>query len=182
MSANLIDELIAREGDFVDHPADRGGPTRYGITEQVARAHGYTGDMRALPRDTAAAIYREQYWTTPHFDAIDAIEPTIAAELFDGGVNMGTARASMWLQRALNLLNRGASDYPDMGVDGQLGAVSRAALQSYRRARPGAEGLAVLLWMIRAFRTGRYAEIAEANPSQEVFEYGWIARQVRGST
>ena len=36
----LIDELIEREGGFVSHPADRGGPTRYGITEAVARAHG----------------------------------------------------------------------------------------------------------------------------------------------
>ena len=24
----LIDDLIAREGDYVHHPADRGGPTR----------------------------------------------------------------------------------------------------------------------------------------------------------
>lgn len=29
----LIDALIEREGGFVSHPKDRGGPTRYGITE-----------------------------------------------------------------------------------------------------------------------------------------------------
>ena len=33
-----IDELIEREGGYVCHPADRGGPTRFGITEAVARA------------------------------------------------------------------------------------------------------------------------------------------------
>jgi lysozyme family protein len=42
---DLIDALIDREGGYVNHPADRGGPTRYGITEAVARAHGYAGAM-----------------------------------------------------------------------------------------------------------------------------------------
>ena len=46
----LIGELIAREGDYVSHPADKGGPTRFGITEAVARAHGYGGPMTALPQ------------------------------------------------------------------------------------------------------------------------------------
>ncbi len=46
----LIDDLIAREGDYVHHPADRGGPTRWGITEAVARRHGYHDKMTQLPR------------------------------------------------------------------------------------------------------------------------------------
>ena len=37
----LVDGLIAREGGFVDHPADRGGATNWGITEAVARAHRF---------------------------------------------------------------------------------------------------------------------------------------------
>ena len=49
----LIDELIEREGGYVNHPADKGGPTRFGITEAVARAHGYRGAMAELPRDEA---------------------------------------------------------------------------------------------------------------------------------
>ena len=53
----LIDELIDREGGYVNHPADRGGPTCWGVTQQVARAYGYIGDMRALPRSTAVRIY-----------------------------------------------------------------------------------------------------------------------------
>ena len=42
----LIEEVIEREGGYVDHPADRGGPTRWGITEAVARRQGYMDDMR----------------------------------------------------------------------------------------------------------------------------------------
>jgi lysozyme family protein len=39
----LIEEVIGREGGYSNHPADRGGATRWGITEAVARAHGYRG-------------------------------------------------------------------------------------------------------------------------------------------
>ena len=49
----LIDAVIDCEGGYANHPADRGGPTKYGITEAVARAHGYSGAMRNLPRDEA---------------------------------------------------------------------------------------------------------------------------------
>ena len=45
--AATIDALIEREGAYSDHPADRGGPTRWGITEQVARAYGYYGSTSA---------------------------------------------------------------------------------------------------------------------------------------
>ena len=44
----LIDALIEREGGYSNHPADRGGPTKFGITEAVARAHGFSGAMREL--------------------------------------------------------------------------------------------------------------------------------------
>ena len=61
----LIEELIEREGGYVNHPNDKGGPTRFGITERVARAHGYSGAMALLPRNEAAAIYRRLYWLRP---------------------------------------------------------------------------------------------------------------------
>ena len=97
----MLDELVEREGGFVDHPADRGGATRYGITEAVARAHGYRGAMRALPRSEAVDIYRRLYWLRPRFDAVAMRAPRIAAELFDTSVNMGPAVAVTFLQRAL---------------------------------------------------------------------------------
>ena len=39
----LIDGVIGREGGYSNHPADKGGPTRWGVTEAVARANGYRG-------------------------------------------------------------------------------------------------------------------------------------------
>ena len=77
----LIDTLIAREGGFVDHPADRGGATRWGITTAVARANGYHGSIRDLPRSVAATIYASVYWRTPGFDQVAARAPDLAAEI-----------------------------------------------------------------------------------------------------
>lgn len=45
----LVDRLPEREGGYANHPADRGGPTCFGITQDVARANGYYGQMRDLP-------------------------------------------------------------------------------------------------------------------------------------
>src|SRR5687768_3546522 len=92
-NCQAIDELIGSEGGYVNHPADRGGPTRFGITEAVARSHGYGGDMRSLPRADAVTIYRRLYWLRPGFDRVAERAPKVAAELFDTAVNMGPETA-----------------------------------------------------------------------------------------
>lgn len=173
----LIDEVIRREGGYSNHPADRGGPTNWGVTEQVARAYGYKGQMRELSRETARGIYRERYWGGPKFDQVAAICPAIGNELFDTGINMGVAAAGRLLQRALNVLNRGATDYPDIGTDGAIGPMTLAALKGFM-AKRGAEGGDVLRKALDGLQCARYVEIAEGNPSQESFTYGWIANRI----
>lgn len=172
----LIDAVIDREGGFVHHPADRGGATRYGITEAVARAEGYAGDMRAFPRDMAVEIYRRLYWQRPGFDLVAQRAPALAAELFDTGINMGPGVAASFLQRALNALNRGAIDYPDITVDGRIGQRTLAALDGFLRVRPGGE--AVLITAAAALQGERYLALAEARPANEAFLYGWLANRV----
>src|SRR3546814_8908770 len=117
----LIDAVIDREGHYVNTPAERGDATCWGITEAVARAEGYAGAMRDLPRADAASIYRRLYWLRPGFDRIALRAPRIAAELFDTGVNMGTGTAAGFLQRAPTALNRAARDYPDIAVAREIG-------------------------------------------------------------
>ena len=174
---DLIDTVIDREGGYVDHPADRGGPTRYGITQGVARANGYTGDLRHLPRDTAVAIYRRLYWREPRFDRVAMSAPTIATELFDTGVNMGPPVAVGFLQRALNALNRGASDYPDIVADGVIGPRTLAALHAFLAHR-GRAGETVLLRAVEALQGERYLTLAERRPANEAFLYGWLANRI----
>lgn len=173
----LIEELIEREGGYVNHPDDKGGPTRFGITERVARAHGYAGAMALLPREEAAAIYRRLYWLRPRFDEIARRAPQVAAELFDTGANMGPAVATTFLQRALTALNRNGQDYPDLVPDGRAGPRTLAALDGFLEARGKSGGQTVLLRALEALQGERYLRLAERRPANEAFLYGWLANR-----
>ena len=173
----LIEAVIGREGAYSNHPADRGGPTRWGVTEQVARAYGYKGDMRVYPRELAIVVYREIYWRKPGFAAVAVRSPALAEELFDIGVNMGPVVAGTMFQRCLNVLNQGGAHYGDVVADGVCGPVTIAALNSYRQRR-GVEGDERLLVAVRSLRGARYIEISEQRPANEAFTYGWFGRMV----
>lgn len=173
----IIEGIVGREGGFTDNPKDKGGPTRWGITQAVARQYGYTGDMRTLPREVAKAIYLELYYVGPKFDQVYALSPRIAEELTDTGVNCGVAVAAKFLQRALNAFNREASIYPDIAVDGQLGIRSLAALRAYLEHR-GAEGEVVMLKALNCLQGERYIDLAEGRPANEEFVWGWIRTRV----
>jgi lysozyme family protein len=177
----LIDELIEREGGYVNHAADKGGPTCYGITEAVARAHGYAGPMGKLPREEAAAIYRRIYWLRPRFDEVAKRTPKVAAELFDTGVNMGPTVAATFLQRALTALNRGGRDYQDLIPDGRVGTATLAALDSFMTVRGKGRGETVLLRALEALQGERYLRLAERRPANEAFLYGWLANRIGSS-
>jgi len=173
----LIDAIIDREGGYVNHPADKGGPTCFGITEAVARAHGYAGAMRAMPRSDAVDIYLRLYWLRPRFDEVARRSGRLAEELFDTGVNMGPAVSVTFLQRALTALNRNAKDYPDLTPDGRIGQATLAALDTFLASR-GADGEVVLLRALEALQGERYLRLAERRPANEAFLYGWLANRV----
>lgn len=177
LEERLIKEVIDREGGYVNHPADRGGATCWGITQAVARQQGYRGDMRHFPQDEAAAIYRALYWVAPAFDKIAVASEKLAEELFDTGINMGTGTAAGFLQRALNALNRQARDYPDLIVDRSIGPATLRALSAFLRLR-GEAGESVLLKAVEALQGAHYRRLAETNVSQEAFLYGWLANRI----
>lgn len=174
----LVDDLIEREGGFVNNPADRGGPTCFGITEAVARAHGYGGPMSLLPRSDAETIYRRLYWTRPRFDQVATRSSRIAAELFDTGANMGPGVATTFLQRALTALNRNGQDYPDLIPDGRVGPTTLSALEAFFKVRGRERGEVVLMRALEALQGERYLRLAEKRPANETFLYGWLANRI----
>lgn len=174
----LIDALIEREGGYVNHPSDRGGPTCWGITEAVARAHGYAGAMKQMPRTDAAAIYRRLYWRRPRFDEIAKRSAAVSAELFDTGANMGPTVAATFLQRALTALNRNAQDFPDLTPDGRIGSATLTALDAFFAVRGARSGETVLLKALEALQGERYLRLAERRPANEAFLYGWLANRI----
>lgn len=177
LKRKLIAEVIDREGGYVNHPADRGGPTNWGITIAVARRHGYNGDMRALTRPQAAAIYAADYWHSLKLDEVAQFSTDLALVLFDFGVNSGPGRAAEYLQRQLNVLNNRGKFYRDIAVDGAFGNASMTALRGFAAAR-GDGGLEVLAHTVNAERIVFCRGLAERSESQEAFTYGWFRRVV----
>lgn len=173
----VIDDIIAIEGGYSNNPADSGGETMYGITAAVARAAGYHGPLRDMPRSVAEAIYADRYWDSLRLDQIEALSAGVAAELADTGVNMGVGVAATFLQRALNVLNQQQKLYPDLKVDGAVGLVTIAALTAYLKAR-GRDGEKVLLRALNALQGARYIELAERREKDEAFIFGWILNRV----
>jgi len=171
----FIDRILAAEQGYVDHKSDRGGPTNFGITQAVARANGYHGDMKHLPEGLARSIYLRRYITEPKFDAVARINEKIGFELIDTGVNMSPSRAAEFLQRWLTALNKQGSAYADLFVDGRIGEITLGALRSFLAWR-GADGAKALYRALNHTQGVRYLEIAENNPSQEDFLYGWLTR------
>lgn len=174
----LIDEVIAREGGYVNHPSDPGGATKYGITLRVARGNGYPGNMKDFPRAFAVEIYRRLYWTRPGLDKVAAIFPLVAEELFDTGINMGPGRAGEFLQRALNGLNRRGRDFADLKVDGDIGPATIRALDAYRRAR-SMIGERVLVAALDCLQGAHYIGLTEANSKFDDFLFGWLSHRIR---
>jgi lysozyme family protein len=173
----MIDKVIGIEGGYANHPADKGGPTRWGVTEAVARLHGFPGNMRDFPRDEAVVIYKRLYWLKPGFDRIDAVSPVIAAELFDTGVNMGPATAIGFLVRALNALNRNGTDFADLPLATHITDGVAACLKAFLSKR-GKSGEAVLLRAMEALQGERYVRLSETRPANEAFVYGWLANRI----
>lgn len=173
----LIGPLLAREGGYTNNPADRGGETNFGITAAVARENGYGGPMAAMTRDQAVAIYRTKFWARPGLYLIAPLSEAVAEELFDTGVNMGSGTAAIFFQRALNALNRGGADYPDIKVDGAIGQNTAAAFKAFQK-RNGAKAEAVMLKALNCLQGARYIELAEGRAANETFLNGWLANRV----
>ena len=174
---SMIEATIGKEGGYSNHPADKGGPTMWGITERVARKNGYKGDMRKLPRDTAVAIYRQEYAIRPGFAAVSEISPSVGEELFDTGVNMGPSVPARWFQMALNALNNGGKLYADIGEDGDIGPATLGAFKALRKAR-GAEADVVMLKALNCLQGARYIEISRTRMANEAFTWGWLRTRV----
>lgn len=170
---STISNIIAKEKGYVNNPADRGGPTNYGITEKVARLNGYQGDMKDLPLEVAEKIYKMRYIISPGFDRISYVSEKVAEEVIDTGVNMGPATAAIFLQRLLNAFNANGSRYADIFVDGNIGPASISALTAFLKWR-GQEGEETMVKALNHIQGARYLDIAENNKSQEAFFYGWI--------
>jgi lysozyme family protein len=164
----MIDGILRREGGYVDHPADRGGPTKFGITQKTLSAYigrsALESEVKSLSEEVAREIYERNYYIAPRIDRLpEAIQPFI----FDCAVNHGPRRAIKFVQRVCNQ----AGYTPPLSVDGAMGPNTRKAAEWADREMD-TEFLPALLEERRNF----YRLIVKQRPSQEVFLAGWMNR------
>ncbi len=175
LKEKIINEIIEIEGGYVNDPNDSGGATKYGITEKVAKANGYNGEMKDLPKELAFNIYSAKYWDSIKGDQVVKLSQEVAIEMADTAVNMGVYRAVYFLQRALNVLNDRERLYKDIATDGAIGNKTIKALQSYLNNRPSSG----LLKALNCLQGSFYINLAERRQKDEKYVYGWLKNRVK---
>lgn len=174
----LLADLVKVEGGYSNDPRDSGGETNFGITKATARANGFLDDMRSMTKAQALDIYRSQYFYRPGFGKVAEVSPSVAAELFDTGVNMGPSIAAKFLQQSLNGLNNQGKDYADIAEDGIIGNGTLRALNGLVRRRGLEDAETVLLKALNCLQGARYITLAASRPKNEAFLYGWLMNRV----
>lgn len=169
---DIINHTMGIEGGEVNDPDDRGGLTKYGITQATWAAAGNKGSVSDATPDQARALYMLVYIQRPGFAPIVDISDKVCAEMFDTGVNMGVTWPGKFLQEGLNVL-----DGSGLTVDGKVGPATLAALKAYLKKRPR-DGEGNLVKILNVQQGQRYIDIVKANPTQRKFVNGWFAARI----
>jgi lysozyme family protein len=170
----IFSALLAVEGGYSNDPSDPGGETKYGITARVAREAGYTGEMKDLTKEQAQEIYTDLYIMAPGFNRMIDYSPALAHKLIDAGVNVGTARAAIWFQQALNAYSNKGRNYPRVSEDGVLGNRSIEAYRSLQRIRGKEKACTLVLKAIDGYQATYYLSLT----SLQQFTAGWMDKRV----
>lgn len=154
-------KLLGREQGYSDHPNDRGGETKYGISK---RAHSHL-DIPNLTLDQAADIYFKDYWMAARCPSINST--AIRLELFDSAVLHGVQRAIRFLQAACNRLR--VTPNEELEVDGKLGPATMTAINRWRYP--------MSLVMVQNLEQAAFIHhLIDEDPTQAVNYRGWLKR------
>lgn len=173
----IAEEIVAREGGFVNDPDDPGGATNHGVTIHTLRRLGIdvnrdtridVADVRALTRKQAVEIYLRHYYEGP---GIAALPEALQASVFDMYVNAG-GNAVKILQRLLT--DMGFPCDPDGEIGPQTIRAAQMACEAAPSHLPDAYGIA---------RRNYYYALADKRPASRKFarardggKGGWIRR------
>lgn len=173
----IAEEIVAREGGFVNDPADPGGATNFGVTIHTMRSLGLdldrdgdvdVADVRLMTRARAVDIFIEHYFVRPR---IAELPEALQASVFDMQVNAGSNAVKI-LQRLVTEMGFPAT------VDGVIGPATLRAVQAAHDAAPAhiADAYAIA-------RRNYYLRLADARPASRKFarsrsggKGGWIRR------
>lgn len=173
MFDECFEKLIGIERGYSNNPNDPGGETKYGVSKRSYPDE----DIKNLTLDRAKYLYRRDFWDKLRLDDVGAYSLRVAEIMFEFGVNAGVHWSGVYLQRALNALNRRGTLFSDIKEDGVVGANTLKSLKSYASAR-GHNGEAVLFKCLNAQVGAYYIDICRKNERLEEFFFGWIDNRV----
>jgi lysozyme family protein len=167
---NAIQKVLEHEGGYVNHPADRGGPTNWGVTQRtydsymsskLGRPYKSTiAEIQAMPIATAIDIYKKLYWDVVKGDKIRKY--SVALVIFDQAINRGNSAAIRQVQRVLGVAQ-----------DGIMGPQTLDKL-NFATSSPDLEKKFLDSYLQESKLA--YNTIVKNNPSQVVFLSGWLKR------
>lgn len=162
-----LDYTFVNEGGFSNDAADKGGATRFGITRSEAsrwfRRPVSVQEMKEFPIEEAKKIYEAWYWRPVGCDKI--LATGVAICMFDIGVVRGIGVPPKYAQQICNA--HGAQ----LVVDGHVGPLTLAAMNGLDHA--------VFIRDFSAKAESGFRSIVANNPSQSVFQVGWVNRARR---
>ena len=182
MYEEILRRILDIEGGYSNDPDDVGGETICGIARNFWpnwEGWQYVDEIKAngeVPKaerfvPLAEKFYRQMFWDPIRGD--DLVNHDVAYEMFDTAVNLGTHRACVHLQEALNLLNRNEKSWDEILEDGRIGPRTLATLQKALAQKNGARDLCRV---INALQSMHYITRVREKPSQEIFLRGWLDR------
>lgn len=164
----IINNTINIEGGFSNHPNDKGGATKYGITlamfQKLINKTATIKDLQGISSNEARQLYRNYYFYNNH---LELLPEGIWDIMFDMTVNHGPKNAFSILQMTMRRL--GAKN----SVDGANGPETQRAATTL-----AATSLMALRTGLIAERVGFYSAILQRKPDQRVFASGWLNRSV----
>lgn len=157
---DILRDVLKREGwpTYTEHPQDRGGPTKGGITMRTLtqwRQRPCTRkELQKLDQREALQILERRYVES---NGIHRLTGTLQEQVIDNAVLSGPQLAVKDLQRAVGTT-----------TDGIIGNITLGAIEQL-----GADKVERSLAVERALRL---AAFVQKNPEQIVFLVGWLRR------
>ena len=161
---NFAGKLLRLEGGYVNHPLDKGGPTKYGVILSVWKEYGHdkdgdgdidAEDIKKLTEEDARYIAKKIFWD--YFLADHISNESVAEFIVDWGYNSGRKTVAKIVQRLVNV-----------EVDGTVGIQTLRAINSTDQER--------LFNLLKIERKVFLNNIIRRKPDQIVFYDGWMNR------
>jgi len=157
-------KLLQLEGGYVNHPLDKGGPTKYGVILSIWKEYGHdmdgdgdidADDIKLLTEEDAKYVAKKLFWDYFQADRINNL--SVAEFIVDWGYNSGRKTVAKKVQQLLA--------QPDDGIVGEK------TLRAINDADP--------LLLFNSLKTSRIVflnNIIKRSPNQIVFYRGWMNR------